>query len=125
MKNGKIELFFGVLAAFCAGIVNGMLGTGGGIILVFWLARIMNEERGFNPKDVFATVIAIILPMSVVSLIVYLKGGSIDFKEAFAYLPSGAIGGILGAMLLEKINVKVLKKVFALMVVYAGVKMLF
>ncbi len=114
-----------LFCALLAGFVNGMLGTGGGIILVFLLSRIMRKEAGYTSRDVFATVIAIILPMSAVSLFVYFKGGNVDFREALPYLPAGALGGVLGAFLLEKISIKLLKKIFALMVVYAGVRMLF
>lgn len=125
MKNKTIENFLGITIAFAAGIVNGLLGTGGGIILVFWLAFVMKSDRGYSPRDVFATVISIVLPMSLVSLWVYASDGGIDFGNAAEYLLPGVAGGVSGAFLLNKINVKLLKKIFAVMVIYAGIKMLF
>lgn len=125
MKNKTVENLLGITVALAAGIVNGLLGTGGGIVLVFWLAYVMKSEREYSPRDIFATVIAIVLPMSLVSLWVYATEGSIDFGNAAEYLLPGVAGGVSGAFLLNKINVKLLKKIFAVMVVYAGIKMLF
>lgn len=125
MKKTILEITLGATCAFAAGIVNGMFGTGGGIILVFWLAYVMTEKRGYSPRDIFATVIAVVLPMSLVSLWLYFKDGNVNISDALVYLAPGAIGGLIGAFLLQKINLKLLKKAFAAMVIYAGVKMLF
>lgn len=119
LKTGLI-----VLAGFAAGIINGVFGTGGGIVLVFLLARLLKEKIGYSPRDAFASVIAIVLPMSIVSACLYVKEGSVSISDASGYLLPAALGGITGALLLDKINLKFLKKLFALLVVYAGIKMM-
>ena len=53
-----------VIGGLTAGFVNGLLGTGGGIIIIFILGKI-NEYN--DSKDNFATAIAAILPISLVS----------------------------------------------------------
>ncbi len=113
-----------ILTGLASGYINGLFGTGGGIVLVFVLTRVMKEAYGFNARDIFATVIAAILPMSAVSAAFYLSGGDVSLALAEPYLLPGMIGGVIGGLLLEKINLKLLKKLFAFMVAYAGVRML-
>ena len=112
------------LTGFASGIINGVFGTGGGIVLVFLLAKLMKEEKGYSPRDAFATVILTVLPMSILSAYMYIKEGSVSVKAAYEYLPAASLGGVTGALLLDKINLKFLKKLFALLVVYAGIKMM-
>ena len=112
------------LTGFASGIINGVFGTGGGIVLVFLLAKLMKEEKGYSPRDAFATVILTVLPMSLLSAYMYIKEGSVSIKAAYEYLPAASLGGVTGALLLDKINLKFLKKLFALLVVYAGIKMM-
>lgn len=129
MKKGVFELLLTAIGGLAAGFINGMLGTGGGIILVFLLGYLMRRDPTlkniYSTRDVFATVILAILPMSFVSALFYIKDGSVNINDALVYILPGIAGGIAGAYLLDKINVKFLKKLFAAMVIYAGVKMMF
>jgi len=110
------------LLAVIAGIVNGFLGTGGGIVLMYALS--MLPEKDDNAiRDRFATLIAVILPLSLISALVY--GKSADLKPAVPYLIPGILGGITGAFLLDKLSIKLVKKLFALMVIWAGMNFLF
>lgn len=101
-------------SALCAGIVNGFLGTGGGILLVFALSL-----AEIDPRDRFATVIAVILPLSAVSVCFY--SGSARFSDAAPYLLPGMLGGVCGAMLLDRLDIRWVKKLFAAMVIWAGI----
>ncbi len=114
----KLILPFGGL---CAGFINGLLGTGGGIIIIFMLNMMY---RNSDPKDSFATAIASILPMSVVSAGFYLKGGSFALSDVLIYILPAVVGGIMGALLLCRIKADLLKKVFACLVIYAGVSLI-
>lgn len=113
-----------VVCGLAAGAVNGLLGTGGGIILVFVFGALMTERNGYDARDVFASVILAILPMSAFSAFMYIKSGSVELGAALPYAGAGAVGGLIGAMLLDKIDTNMLKKLFALMVIYAGVRMM-
>ena len=55
-------------AALCAGIVNGLLGSGGGILLLPVL------RRHAKTKDAFASALFCILPLSALSCFLYAKG---------------------------------------------------
>ena len=109
------------LTGLGAGFINGLLGTGGGIIIIFMLNILF---KGSDPRDNFATAIASILPMSVVSAGFYLKGGSFMLSDVLIYLLPAAVGGIVGALLLCRIKADLLKKIFACLVIYAGVSMM-
>ncbi len=113
-------LLLGVLA-LAAGVVNGFLGTGGGIVLMLALTLVpANDDTA--ARDRFATVIAVILPLSLVSAVAY--GESVDLSAASPYILPGILGGVLGALLLDKLSVKLIKKLFAAMVIWAGISFL-
>lgn len=103
-----------VLSGFCAGIVNGLLGTGGGILLLFILRRVYRMQPKQNTsstaanrelkaiqrypqerqdrlggktgdaKDAFAASLACILPLSALSLFRTLWRGQVPFDQVFS-----------------------------------------
>ena len=109
-KNYKLLLL--AAAGLAAGFVNGFLGTGGGIILVFALGIC-----GIDQRDRFATVIAVILPLSAISAFFYRA----PVSSAAKWLLPGMLGGAFGALLLDRLDVKRLKSIFAAMVIWAGI----
>lgn len=117
----KLRLILLGALALTAGAVNGFLGTGGGIVLMFALSLIPASDDT-AARDRFATVIAVILPLSFVSVLTY--GERVDFAEASPYILPGILGGVIGAMLLDKLSVNAVKKLFAVMVIWAGISFL-
>ncbi len=120
-KSSTKTLFKTIFLAFLAiiaGVVNGFLGTGGGIVLMFALS-ILPAGDDNAVRDRFAALIAVILPLSLISAFSY--GDSIDFSAATPFLFPGILGGVVGALLLDRLNVKIVKKLFAAMVIWAGI----
>ena len=118
--------FFGIaLAAILAGIVNGLFGTGGGIIIVFLLSGLYAESPDYHTKDIFAMTVGAVLIMSTASLFMYIRNGSVSAADMTGYLLPAAIGGVIGAFLLDKLNAALMKKLFAALVVYAGITLIF
>ncbi len=109
-----------LFTGFLVGFTNGLLGTGGGIILVFALKYLYKDK---DLKDVFATALTVILALSAVSVIVYFRKNNLPTSESIRFLIPALAGGFLGAYLLEKINVKWLKKAFGLLIILAGLNM--
>lgn len=101
------------------GTINGMLGSGGGMIAVPVLRKL-----GFSQADAQANAIGVILPISVISAVLYILRGSVAVKDALIYIPGGIVGTLIGTFLLSKIPAKWLKKVFAVFMVWAGVRLL-
>ena len=110
-------LFIGLLT----GIVNGLFGSGGGTIVVPALVFIL----GLEDHKSHATAISIILPLTIVSTLIYFKNGIIDFKISLIIASGGIIGGYIGAKLLNKIPKNILRKIFGLFMIIAGIRMVF
>lgn len=109
-----LSAIFGV----AVGAANGLFGGGGGMIAVPAMTL-----TGVPSKKAHATAIAIILPLSLISGAVYLAKGAADPS---AILPSCAgviAGGIVGALLLKKINSRGLSLLFYALMIAAGLKL--
>ncbi len=107
-----------------AGGVNGLLGAGGGIIATYYLSHTLNENQK-SQNGVFANAVATMLPISIISIFLYIaKGYLIIDNGLLSLLPSAIIGGILGAFLLTKLKLKVVKIIFAILVTISGFMMI-
>ena len=107
-------------SAFVAGMLNGLLGTGGGMILIFVLGMLLRGERG---KEVFVLSSVGVLTFSAVSVLFYGKGGNIDLALLPRFALPGLLGGIAGALLLDRISLFWLRKIFAFLMLYSGLKL--
>lgn len=110
-----------MIAGGAAGLVNGFFGGGGGMVLVPLLTR----RCGLEQRQAFATSVAIILPLCVLSSVIYFLRGGLDLTAAFPYLVGGLVGGFLGGRLFKRLNMDWLRRFFALLILYGGVKSLF
>ena len=122
-KNDNKRVLFTVLFclfSFVGGAVNGFLGTGGGIVFVIMLSSLTKNKS----KDSFATTLLAIIVISLFGIFSYKDASMIDFKLLLKIAPFGAIGGLLGAFLVEKINAKILNTIFAILIIYSGISML-
>lgn len=63
------------------------------------------------------------VPISIASGIVYYTSGNLDWWLVLLVGVGSVVGGILGALLLKKLNNLTLQYVFALIVLFAGIKM--
>lgn len=113
-----------IMCALLAGAVNGLLGTGGGVILVLYLGRLFKDK-----DDAFKSAVAVTLLctffMSAVSAAVYLFRQNVSFSESLPYLLPSVLGGAAGALIFSKIKPSVLNVIFSLLVLWAGIRMLF
>ena len=119
-KKYKFHLIIGALA----GTINGLLGAGGGIIITYYLSHVLTKEQKAQ-NGVFANAVATMLPISVISIAIYLCKGYIKFDQGLlSLMPSAILGGVLGAFLLTKLNLKAVKIIFAFLVTISGFLML-
>ena len=115
------RIVFFYLGCVLAGLINGLLGTGGGVLLVWLLTKLFKADA----KDAFAQSLLMIIPLSAVSAFVYCRTGSVSLNQVLPYLFPAVTGGIVGAYLADKIQARVLKIIFAILVVYSGIRMIF
>ena len=115
-------VFFLLMLGAGAGFINGLLGAGGGILLVYVLRGYVNRRYPKN-SDTLAKALAVMLPVSVFSALHYVLSGTLKTASfSFVILPSVA-GGILGGWLLDKLKLSWLRRLFALLVLCSGVLM--
>ena len=110
-----------IITGLLAGIPNGFFGAGGGMILVPLFCRWMNLPE----KKAFATSVAVILPMCIVSAIIYLIRQDFSFMDAVPFLLGGLIGGLLSGIIFRKISTNVLHKALGLFIIYGGIRSVF
>lgn len=116
LKNFSFKsLLFGT----AIGVVNGLFGAGGGMLAVPFL-----KSQGFEQKAAHKNAVAVILPITLVSAVMYLSKGIVGIKDAYIYVPTGIIGSLIGTYVIKKISVKILKVAFSAFMIYAGVRLL-
>ncbi|MCL2033658.1 MAG: sulfite exporter TauE/SafE family protein [Oscillospiraceae bacterium] len=104
---------------FTAGLLNGFLGAGGGMAIVPMLRGLKVEQ-----KKCHATSLMIMLPLAVSSGFLYLRSGSFLLSDSLVYLPGGLLGAFFGGWLLPRLKTVVLRRVFSLVMIFAGVKLI-
>lgn len=107
-------------AGGAAGLVCGFFGGGGGMVLVPLLIRLSGLER----RHAFASSVAVILPLCLVSVAVYCLRGRLDLTAALPFLLGGLAGGFLGGRVFGRVPVDWLRRGFALLIVYGGIRAL-
>ena len=120
-KNNLKYLLICIGAGAISGAVNGIFGGGGGMIIVPMLSKLLK----YKEKEAHATAILIILPLSIVSGILYFVFGNFDFLSGLPVVIGVLIGGIIGAIMLSKLSSKWIMLIFSIIMAIAGVKMLF
>lgn len=113
-----MKKFVTCLGGLLAGILNGMLGAGGGMIIVPILTKL-----GLEQQNAHATSVCIIMPICIVSAITYLYSGHVSFFDASPYLIWGIVGAILGTWILQKISPKLLRRIFGGLMIWAAIRM--
>ena len=123
-----------VLLGLGAGLLNGLLGAAGGILLVALLphlpppglSSLAHASLSHDRRDILATALCVMLPVTAVSTLLYwLRGIRPESAMLWALLLPAAAGGVLGAYLLGRIPQGAIKRLFALVVVISGIRMLF
>jgi len=117
MKKTILSALTGVITGFA----NGLFGSGGGILLVPALQRFFKIETHKS----HGTALMIILPLSVLSAVIYIRGSAVDWKAVLWITAGGIPGGFAGAMLLNKLSSKWIHRLFGAFMVAAALRMIF
>ena len=91
-----------ILTGVITGLANGFFGGGGGMIVVPLMTFLLKMKT----KAAHATALAVILPITIISAVVYFLKGGFDYENG---IPSGIgviAGGVVGAWLLGKLSAK-------------------
>ena len=123
--NSKKHLIISA-SSVLGGLLNGFLGAGGGILIGLVLTRLLKEDGKLlcDRRDIYANVQLAMICVSLVSLTIYASRGSVDFSAAdWIILPTLA-GGAVGSLILRKISSGMIGKIFAILVIWSGLKMI-
>ena len=116
MKNKLVTCVLG----FFVGIINGLLGAGGGLLAVPALKKL-----GMSQKDAHRNAVAVILPLAALSAALYLVRGNLSLSDTLIFIPGGLVGAGVGTLLLKKISPKWLAAIFGAFMIYSGVRLFF
>lgn len=110
-----------LVIGLCAGMLSGFVGVGGGIIIVPALIFFL----GFSQHMSQGTSLAMMIPpIGILAVMNYYKSGNVDMKAALILCITFVVGGYLGSKLSISLDQKVVKKVFAVIMMIAAVRML-
>ena len=116
----KGKNFYAVGGGVLTGAANGLFGGGGGMIAVPYLEHVAR----YPTAAAHATAIAVVLPATLTSAVVYLFFGLVPFFVLLPVAIGVLIGGLLGAKLLGKVNPQYTAIAFSALMLIAGVRML-
>lgn len=103
------------------GVISGLVGVGGGIVLVPALIVIFKMPQHLAQ----GTSLAMLLPpIGILAVWDYHRRGQVDLRMALLLCVGFVIGGLLGARLAGVLPPLALRRVFALVLIGAGAKML-
>lgn len=115
------KFFLSIITGVISGFVNGMFGGGGGMIVVPMLENCLD----YKSKNAHATAILIILPLSILSGILYANFGNFNLQIGIPVAIGVLVGGVIGAFALKKLSSKWIVLIFSLVMATAGAKNLF
>ena len=120
MKRSS-NIILSVIIGIVVGTLNGFFGGGGGMFCVPMLENFLKYES----KVAHATTMLIILPLSILSATIYLLNNNINFLDIFFVSFGVLIGGVIGAILLKKLPKVFIEVLFCVLMIIAGLKMIF
>ena len=120
------ELITIVIVGLAAGTLSGLVGVGGGIIMVPALVFFLQ----YNQHQAQGTSLAVLtLPVVILGFLKYYQeckkmGTPIDLKVVGLLAVGFIIGALAGSSMAVKIDKEILKKIFAIILLYTAIKML-
>lgn len=110
-----------VLVGFSAGILSGLVGVGGGIIIVPALVFFL----GFSQQEAQGTSLGLLLlPVGILAVINYYNKGQIDIKVVGIMSVAFVIGGYLGSKWALQMSQEMVRRIFAVVLLYTAARML-
>lgn len=110
-----------MLIGIIAGVLSGLVGVGGGVVMVPLLILLL----GFSQHQAQGTSLAVlVVPVTAVAVFNYYKEGYINWKHAAIIAVFFVVGGYFGSKIAINLDQKMLKKVFAVILLILGGRML-
>jgi uncharacterized membrane protein YfcA len=107
------------LIGVAAGGLSGLMGVGGGLVIVPGLVTFCGHDQ----RHAVATSLLAIPPLSVAGVVGYALGGQVDLYLAVPFAAGTMIGAWIGAALLHRVSLRLLRWVFAVMALSAAIRL--
>ena len=113
LNSFLIAFLVSALLAFAAG-----LGVGGGTLLTLWLTIVLRF-----PQNLARTInLLFFLPAAFIASLFRWKQGTLKLSRVFPAILAGCISAAIFSVATNHINTEVTKKVFGLLLLFAGSK---
>lgn len=117
-----MNVFIAIAIGLVVGVVSGLVGIGGGLIaipiLVYGLHMTQHKAQG-------TSLAMLLLPSGMLAFWTYYKQGNADLRVGLLMALGLFIGGYFGGIWAQSISDTGLRRIFAILLVVAGVKMFF
>lgn len=111
-----------LLTGLAAGMLSGMVGIGGGLIIVPAMVLIFALDQ----KTAQGTSLALLmLPLGIMGVMVYHRAGHVRWNYALIMAVTFILGSYFGSVLVNKMPVDTVKKLFAVFMIIIAIKYLF
>ena len=111
-----------VIVGLSAGFLSGLIGIGGGVIIVPALVFLV----GFTQKQAQGTSLGILLlPVGILAVLQYYKQGYINVNYVLIVSIAFVAGGFFGSKLALTLSDQNMKRIFAVILLFISLKMLF
>lgn len=112
-----------IIIGLLAGIFSGFMGVGGGVVMI----PLMILFLGYNQHEAQGMSLAVLaVPVTFLAAYTYHKAGHpFDWKYALIIASCFVVGGLVGSKLAVRLDQTVLKRIFAIVLVIAAVKLFF
>jgi len=115
------QFFILLITGLLAGAIAGAMGVGGAIIiipfLVFFLGMEQHEAQG-------TSLLVLVFPVGIFAVMEYSKQGYVNYKFAAVLILAFLLGSYLGSKFAVNVPAKTLQKIFAVLLLVIGTKML-
>jgi len=112
--------FLSILSGLFIGAYIGIIGGGGATLIIFLLILIY----GLGFHDALVNQKVITLPISIITTIIFIYQGLIDYKLGLPLLATNVIGGWVGASLILKFNNAWLKRLLVPVIIIMAIKLI-
>jgi uncharacterized membrane protein YfcA len=117
-----MNVFVAIAIGVVVGIVSGLVGIGGGLvavpILVYGLHMTQHKAQG-------TSLAMLLLPSGILAFWKYYQAGNADLKIGLLMCAGLFVGGYFGGLWAQQLSDATLRRMFAVLLVAAGVKMFF
>lgn len=114
------SFLFIVGLGFCAGILTGIMGVGGGVVLVPMMVLLLAVPQHLAQ----GISMLVIIPTVIVAIIKLRQANLFQYRMALLLATGSIIGSLLSSNLVQLIDGVVLKKIFGVLVIYSSIRMI-